>query len=388
LSKADISNRIAFLQQVKIFQETDLPALSKVARLLSPMQFKDGATIISKGEKGESVYLIDIGQVVVMDENTVFSTLSHGDIFGEYSLIDTQTRSATVKSIGKTRLYRLKQSDFLPLIMNDLSVLRSFMGVFVQRLRKHDLMQKELDDTNVQVRKQKEELERLNHEKSQLMRIVAHDVRNPLGSAMNLTQLLRDDIRDLNDEQKECFGVIDNSLKRINDLVEKILDVHILEKRLSGMRIEKVCLTKVLKEVSHQFKLQVEQKALNIHEETDNVYAVGDLNYIKQVYENLYSNAVKYSPVGKNIYIRLYQKGEEVITEFRDEGQGLTKEDQLNLFKEFHPLSARPTAGESSYGLGLSIVKKYMDAMKGGICCESEAGKGASFIVSLPLANQ
>ncbi len=384
----NFSSRIAFLQQVKIFKETDLPALSKIARLLTPLDFKEGDIVISKGEKGESVYFIDTGEVVVLDENTLLSRLSKGDVFGEYSLIDTQTRSATVKAVGDARLYKLSQSDFIPLIMNDLSVLRSFMGVFVHRLRKHDLMQKELNEKNHEILKQKEELERLNHEKSQLMRIVAHDVRNPLSSAMNLTQLLRDDLNGLNEEQEECFGVINHSLSRINDLVAKILDMHLLEKQLASIQIQEVCLHGALEEISRQFRLQMEQKALKIHLEAEEVKAMCDPGYIKQIYENLLSNAIKYSPPGGNIYISISNEGSSALTEFRDEGEGLTADDQLHLFKEFHPLSAKPTAGESSYGLGLSIVKKYVDAMEGRIWCESQPGKGASFKVEIPIRKE
>ena len=75
-----------------------------------------------------------------------------------------------------------------------------------------------------------------------------------------------------------------------------------------------------------------------------------------------------------------------MIISFKDEGQGLDKEDMKKLFKRFQKLSARPIAGETSSGLGLSIAKKYTEAMKGSLTCISEKRKGATFTVELPLA--
>ena len=105
-----------------------------------------------------------------------------------------------------------------------------------------------------------------------------------------------------------------------------------------------------------------------------------------QVLENLVSNAVKYSPPGKNIFVRLKRLPAAARCEVQDEGPGLSAEDQKKLFGKFARLSAKPTGGEHSTGLGLSIVKKMVEAMKGQVWCESEPGKGATFIVSLPAS--
>jgi signal transduction histidine kinase len=102
-----------------------------------------------------------------------------------------------------------------------------------------------------------------------------------------------------------------------------------------------------------------------------------------QVLENLISNAVKYSPPGKNIFVRLRQQSGAIRLEVQDEGPGLSGEDQKKLFGKFARLSAKPTGGEHSTGLGLSIVKKMVEALTGRVWCESEPGRGATFIVEL-----
>jgi signal transduction histidine kinase len=103
-----------------------------------------------------------------------------------------------------------------------------------------------------------------------------------------------------------------------------------------------------------------------------------------QVLDNLISNAVKYSPLGKRILVRVVNTDRAVRIEIQDEGPGLSEDDKSKLFGKFARLSARPTGGEYSTGLGLSIVKKMVEAMNGKVWCESELGKGATFIVELP----
>jgi signal transduction histidine kinase len=105
-----------------------------------------------------------------------------------------------------------------------------------------------------------------------------------------------------------------------------------------------------------------------------------------QVLDNLVSNVVKYSPHGTRAYVRVKRNAEAVRVEVQDEGEGISPEDMKKLFGKFARLSAQPTGGEHSTGLGLSIVKKMVEAMNGKVWCESEFGNGATFIVELPQA--
>jgi signal transduction histidine kinase len=157
-------------------------------------------------------------------------------------------------------------------------------------------------------------------------------------------------------------------------------------------------------------------KNITLHYSYETAYSLAlvDEHALMQVLDNLLSNAVKYSPHGKNVFVRLRhsslaighwsdennpQPTAQVINvpmtnapttndyvriEVQDEGQGISEADMTKLFGKFARLSARPTGGEVSTGLGLSIVKKMVEAMNGRVWCESEAGKGATFIVEFP----
>jgi signal transduction histidine kinase len=123
------------------------------------------------------------------------------------------------------------------------------------------------------------------------------------------------------------------------------------------------------------------QQTIHLQTEPTPATAILDPGVILQILENLVSNAVKYSPPGKEIFVRLKKLPNGVRVEVQDQGPGLSSEDQKKLFGKFARLSAKPTGGEHSTGLGLSIVKKMVEAMNGKVWCESEFGQGATFIV-------
>jgi len=109
------------------------------------------------------------------------------------------------------------------------------------------------------------------------------------------------------------------------------------------------------------------------------IQITGDGDSVYQVLENLISNAIKYSYPDSKVLISLYKTDGKINIEIKDEGQGIKPEEIPKLFGKFSKLSSRPTAGESSNGLGLWIVKRLTELMNGKISCESEAGKGSVF---------
>jgi two-component system sensor histidine kinase/response regulator len=128
------------------------------------------------------------------------------------------------------------------------------------------------------------------------------------------------------------------------------------------------------------------RKQLQIHTDfaDEDCTVVADFSALDQVLENLLSNALKFSPTGKNIFVSVRRADNRVECVIRDEGPGFSEEDKAKMFRRYGRLSARPTAGEPSTGLGLSIVRKLVQLMNGELTCESNAGQGAAFSIRLP----
>jgi signal transduction histidine kinase len=147
-------------------------------------------------------------------------------------------------------------------------------------------------------------------------------------------------------------------------------------------------LAELLHTVAERFAIEAGRKQIVLHLPTGPALAqgLGDRNFVRKILENLLSNAIKFSPSGKNIYLELADTGRQLAIGVRDEGPGIRPEDQPKLFGQFQQLSARPTAGEASSGLGLYIAKRYAEAMQGDILCHSVPGQGATFTLLLPKA--
>jgi signal transduction histidine kinase len=230
-------------------------------------------------------------------------------------------------------------------------------------------------------------LEQLNNEKNDLVAIVAHDLKNPIAAIRGLSELTHQQI-DEGAQIKEIIAQISRTADRMLELVKNILDMNRLESGTVQINVVAFDIEPLTKGIVSTFTEQAAAKSitLNFHSKEANIIVQADEQATMQILENLISNAVKYSPHGKNIFVRVQSQKNTVRVEVQDEGPGISEEDMKKLFGKFARLSARPTGGEHSTGLGLSIVKKMVEAMNGRVWCESELGKGATFIVELPRA--
>jgi signal transduction histidine kinase len=182
------------------------------------------------------------------------------------------------------------------------------------------------------------------------------------------------------------------------DIITNLLDVNKIESGLVNLVIQPVNLD-VLDEVIEEYQDRAAHKGIILHYRhsqkresmEESVSVLADKQYLHQILDNLVSNAVKYSPHWKNVWVRVMYRTDASGRRFgrievQDEGPGLSEEDKQKLFHKFARLSAQPTGGENSTGLGLSIVKKLVGMQNGNVWCESILGQGATFIVELPAA--
>jgi signal transduction histidine kinase len=257
-------------------------------------------------------------------------------------------------------------------------------------------------------------LKKLNEEKNELMNIVSHDLKNPISVFRGFAELLQ--AGDVSPAQaRQITDQMIATADRMLGLVRNLLDMNRLESGAMQLNLVRFSLCPILESTIAQDQASAEVKHLRLHFDTTalshsaDAIVLADEQATMQVLDNLISNAVKYSPHGKNIYVRIRHSSlairhwsdqnspqptaqvanppmtnDYVRVEVQDEGEGISEADMTKLFVKFARLSARPTGGEHSTGLGLSIVKKMVEAMNGRVWCESELGKGATFIVELP----
>jgi two-component system sensor histidine kinase/response regulator len=242
--------------------------------------------------------------------------------------------------------------------------------------------------THLELKHARERLREMNEEKNEFMGIVAHDLRNPLGAIQGYSEMILEEPDLPREELESCVSRIRDTARRMSDMVRNLLDTNRIERGDMQVSLTAVDLGPLAKKLTESYhpRAAAKQQNLCLQQDDGPLIALADPNQVIQVLENLISNAVKYSPHGKEILVRVGRADGMVRCEVTDQGPGLSAEDQKKLFGKFARLSAKPTGGEHATGLGLSIVKRMVEAMNGRVWCESEPGRGATFIVALPLA--
>jgi signal transduction histidine kinase len=232
-----------------------------------------------------------------------------------------------------------------------------------------------------------QKLEDLNLEKDGLIGIVAHDLRSPLTKTTGLVDLVALS-GPLNAKQTDLMEMIRKVCDHGNSLIEDLLEINSLE----GTRAEEntmsvVAVDSYLEAFATHHVTVANQKNITIHLEKSNqtkIDIMTNAEYLTRILDNIVSNAIKFSPPHSNVYLKGITQDNQVFFSVRDEGPGFSDADRAQMFKKFKRLSARPTGGESSTGLGLSIVKALVDRLKGNIIIETASGKGTTFTVVFP----
>lgn len=243
-----------------------------------------------------------------------------------------------------------------------------------------ELQRVELEKTNAALRK-------TNEEKAHILGVVAHDLRSGVGGLSGLADLLAGEVPPDNAEAVEFVTLLQQESRRLLTLLSTLLDMSRLEQGQLQLRLEVADLRPVLQDCIHyhQHFAELKQQTITADLAAEPLLAAFDRVRLRQLVDNLLSNAVKYTPPGLPITVRARCLGDEILVEFLDSGPGLTKDDIAKVFQSFQKLSAQPTAGEDSHGLGLAIARKVAESHHGRIRAENcPDHPGAVFSFALP----
>ncbi len=246
--------------------------------------------------------------------------------------------------------------------------------------------------THLALKMARDSLKALAEDKDELLGILTHDLKNHLGGMQMSAQLLHDRLQRHPTDNK-CEHLVDNILLNTTQMLAFVKEflANSLTERTIQFSPEIVNLAQAAQHAVRQYQLAAERKEIEFLCELDTAgsHVEADPTALKQILDNLISNAIKFSPSGRKIHISVAPvKGDCVECTIRDEGPGFTDQDKQHMFRRYARLTARPTAGEPSTGLGLSIVKKLVEAMHGHLRLDSAQGQGATFFIRLPKGRQ
>ncbi|MCK4922667.1 MAG: hybrid sensor histidine kinase/response regulator [Bacteroidales bacterium] len=254
---------------------------------------------------------------------------------------------------------------------------------------------KELKDKNVEFKKlhselklNNEQLEKSIEEKNQLLGIAAHDLRSPLCTVSSYIDFLDSKSSENTFEgQEQIMSTLNSQVNFMLDLVTDVLDFAKIESGKLELKKTKFDLISFMEKAIELNNLLGVKKNISILPEyTDHKIMIeADLNKLKQVLDNLFSNAMKFSDPHTFIHLDIISSEKEVQISVKDQGKGIPESELDNLFQAFGTTSVKSTAGEKSTGLGLVSVKKIVETHGGRIWVESEVGKGSEFHFTIPF---
>ena len=252
----------------------------------------------------------------------------------------------------------------------------------------------EIRENRKRLEKQKKALENLSNEKTELLSIAAHDIKNPISGISGCSKAILDALQEsenesyLENNEKELLQIINHTAQRVMEIVHSVLELQDIDSEKFSLNPSAASVKQLAKEVIslNQYHAQRKKIKVHFHDTEEDLWLRMDLSCMREVLDNLLSNAIKYSMPEAEIhfFVNIETNKKGVTFSIKDQGPGLTEKDKTKLFLKFQKLSARPTGGESSTGLGLAICKRIVELHHGKIWAENNKGGGSTFFAFIP----
>ncbi len=268
----------------------------------------------------------------------------------------------------------------------EIAALRGQIDALQNRAQEMKKQNNDLQESLDSLITSRDELEKLQAQKDELFALIIHDIKNPAALIKSLVDLLRSyDLSAV--ERQEIIDDIAETTSRIVLLSHEVSKILALETSKLILDFQPVQVGEILSDVCRRNKIAATKKNITVTlDNPDNLPDVEiDVQKIDEVIDNLVSNALKFTQEGGKVHVAAFLSEQSITIEVSDNGLGLSESDVRNAFQRGSRLSAQPTSGESSTGLGLWIVKKLIDGHNGRVWVKSTLGKGSTFAFSLPL---
>jgi two-component system, sensor histidine kinase len=236
----------------------------------------------------------------------------------------------------------------------------------------------------------RQQLEEMEHD---FYAKITHDLRSPSSAILTSAELLlSEDYGPLNGAQQELLEIVQRMAIRMHELINRYLDFAKIDAGYLELNPTRVDLGRLLQNSGVPSRVEMNQKGQTVVYDLPRqpIYAWVDAKRLQQAVDNLLNNAMKYTPRGGRIMVRLKQTADEALIEIRDTGQGIPPEELGGLFTKYHRVPGPLTARVRGFGLGLYIVKEITEAHGGAVWAESTGipGQGTSFFVKIPLQQE
>lgn len=396
------NNIISLLREVEIFSGFDESILEEFAKNMNEIHLRKDETIFKKGDKECAMYIILDGSVQVHDQDYLFTTLNNKQFFGEYSLIDSSVRSASVTAVRDTKLLELTQFTFEKATQKQPELWKSVLVALIKRLRDYNILEEKLTKRTLEIQKkkfiiekemenissQKKELEAINLTKDKFFTIIAHDLKNPFSTVISISDILLQRY-DKYDKKKtiEYIEQINRYSKNAYNLLENLLQWARSQTGSMKINFKRASIDAIINEVIELYTVSAQQKEITFEKIVDKqLHGYFDVDMITTVIRNLVANSMRHSPPKGKITIEVLETGDMLTINVNDQGKGIEPENRESLFRIDVRQNLEEDENYQGSGFGLIICKEFVSKNGGDIWVDSKISNGTTFCFTLPKA--
>jgi signal transduction histidine kinase len=352
------------------------------------MNYPAGTILCHENALEDTFYLIlegevEVSKVINNSETRKLKTLTAGDFFGEMALIHNAPRAATVKTITPLISLEIDKQAFDRVLKNSASVSMAMVREISHRLRENDEMA--IDDLRIRASELSQAYQKLAEQevaRRDFLTNISHQLRTPLMAAGGFLQMLQKGAIPPT-KTAEAIETVNRNVQRVASLVNDILFIQEMELILD--QFEPVNLTEMARLIAGRYadKAKAGNVTLRVKPDLFLPTALRDPQSLERAITALVDNAIKFSPEGGEVEIRLRRRGDEVAVEVRDQGIGITPEAMPHIFDRFYHMDKSGDQLYEGLGLGLAITKQVIEQHKGRLDVVSTPGKGSTFTMWL-----
>jgi len=290
---------------------------------------------------------------------------------------EKKEKQAVVDSLEQSGKVLVRQRNLLITVV----VVAFILLALLYLLRKINVERK---NANEQLTQNNIQLNKLNQEINGLIHTIVHDLKSPLNSLQGILFILEPEVKN-NPGAMEMIKHAHKALTNGHDIIKELLELRELEEKPLSLQLETISLKRIIEEIVSDHLPYADQKKIQLRGNAPDVNVQLDKQIMKRLITNLVSNAIKFSPKEKPVFINALTTDRSIVFEIIDQGPGFKTSDIEKMYAKFQRLSATPTGGESSHGLGLAIVDLLVKRLGATIDLKTEYGKGSAFIVTIPV---
>jgi signal transduction histidine kinase len=372
----------------RAFPGIKLPEIEELIANSQVRTYAPGTVLCRENAIEDRFYMILEGEVEVTkninnNETRLLKTLSPGDFFGEMALIHNAPRAATVTAKTELTTLELDKNGFDRVLHNSTSIAMAMVSEISNRLRANDQMA--VDDIRIRATELANAYQKLAEQemaRREFLSNIAHELRTPLMIATGFLQMLQRGIV-TGDLLKNGIDTVARNVQQIATLVNDILFLQEMELVLP--EFQSVDMSEIARLVIERNKSKAMERGvrLRLEQDPDLPTASGDPKSLERALMAIVDNAIKFSPMGGDVEVRLSSNSDNVIVAVTDHGIGMSTDTLPRIFDRFYHTERQDDNLFGGIGLGLSITRQVIIQHQGSLDVTSEPNKGSTFTLTL-----